>query len=74
MTVNVEQEQRIKRLLAIRQPRENMTILARNLGLPYGTVASHVYGYRSNPEVQEKIAAYLGQEKAELFEGNGHEL
>ena len=68
---NIDQEMRIKKLLATRQPRENMSSLSRNLGEPYGSVAGNVYGYRSNPELQAKIAAYLGVPVAELFSGNG---
>lgn len=69
---DVDQEMRIKGLLARRQPRDNLTSLARNLGLPYGTVAGTVYGYKRNPEVQARIAAYLGQPVSELF-GNGRD-
>jgi hypothetical protein len=71
---DVNQEMRIKALLALKRPRENMTVMARNIGLAYGTVAGTVYGYKRNPEVQEKIAAYLGRNRQELFGGNGHGL
>lgn len=69
---DVDQEMRIKGLLFRRSPRENLTILARNLGLPYGTVAGTVYGYKRNPEVQARIAAYLGRPVEALFE-NGRD-
>jgi hypothetical protein len=71
---DVNQEMRIKAILALRRPRENMTVMARNIGLPYGTVAGTVYGYKRNPEVQNKIAAYLGRGLEEIFGGNGHGL
>lgn len=69
---DVDQEMRIKGLLARLQPRETMATMADNLGLPYGTVTGTVYGYKRNPEVQEKIAAYLGRDREELFGSNGH--
>lgn len=75
MTINpvprVAQEMRIKELLASRRPRENMSIMARNLGEPYGSVAGNVYGYRANAPLQAKIAAYLGEPVEKLFGGNG---
>ena len=50
-----------------------MSTLARNLGEPYGSVAGNVYGYRRNPALQAKIAAYLGVPAEQLFGGNGGE-
>lgn len=67
----IDQELRIKALLARRRPRENLTSLARNLDLPYGTVAGTVYGYKRNPQVQAAIAGYFGLEKVDLFGDNG---
>jgi len=67
----VAQEMRIKELLASRRPRENMSIMARNLGEPYGSVAGNIYGYRANAPLQAKIAEYLGMPMAELFGDNG---
>jgi lambda repressor-like predicted transcriptional regulator len=45
----------------------DMSRLAQELQLPYGTVVNTINGYRSNPEVRRKIAAFLGEPAAELF-------
>lgn len=69
--VKLEQEHRIKQLLAQRRDsrgrRMNMTSLAKELDEAYGTVAGVVYGNRINPAVRAKIAQFLGQTVEELF-------
>jgi hypothetical protein len=66
--MNVRQAMRIKTLLAER--RLNITSLAFKLKEPYGSVANTIYGHRSNPRLQEKIAGFLGRPREELFEEN----
>jgi hypothetical protein len=65
--MNVKQAMRIKTLLAER--RLNITSLAFRLKEPYGSVANTIYGHRRNRGLQEKIAAFLGRPREELFEG-----
>lgn len=59
----------IKRILE--DQGENLTVMARKLNIPYGTVVCNVYGYRQNVQVQQEIAGYLGRKLDELFTGNG---
>jgi hypothetical protein len=63
--MNVEQAFRIKRLLAER--RLSITALALKLGEAYGSVANTIYGHRSNRQLQDKIAGFLGLPVEELF-------
>lgn len=51
-----------------------MASLARALNRPAGSVASNIYGYRANPELQQEIAAFLGMAPAELFGANGGQV
>jgi transcriptional regulator with XRE-family HTH domain len=67
--MNVEQAFRIKRLLAER--RLSITSLALKLGEAYGSVANNIYGHRRNPDLQAKIATFLGRTPEELFGENG---
>lgn len=71
----LEQEHRIKQLLASRRDhrgrRMNMTSLALAIDEAYGTVAGVVYGNRVNQPVRAKIAGFLGLEVEELFGANG---
>lgn len=69
----VDQEFKIKRLLAIMTPRCTVAEMARRLALPYGSVLANVLGHRRNREVQAQIAAYLRAPVAELFGDNGHD-
>lgn len=63
---NFAQEFRIKRLAA-----EGFGLglagLAAAIGSPAGSVANNVYGYRQDPELQARIARFLGRPVAELF-------
>jgi len=67
--MNVEQAFRIKRLLAER--RLSITSLAMKLGEAYGSVANNIYGHRRNPDLQAKIAHFLGRSPEELFGADG---
>lgn len=61
----------IKGLLKMRG--ETMTSLALKLGEPFGTVANNINGYRTNKDLQERIANFLGHPAEDLFVGNGQE-
>jgi len=45
----------------------DMVRLAQELNLPYGSVVNNINGYRSNREVQERIARFLGEPVEKLF-------
>jgi len=70
---NLDQEFRIKRLLAEMQPRQTMASMAMKLRLPYGSVAGNVYGHKNNAATRAAIAGFLGLPVAELFGSNGEE-
>jgi hypothetical protein len=70
---NLDQEFRIKRLLAEMQPRQTMASMAMKLGLPYGSVAGNVYGHKANAVTRAAIAGFLGLEVEDLFPPEGNE-
>jgi len=55
----------------LRKRGQDLTSLARNLGLPYGSVTGNVNGYRANPDTRQAIALYLGVTTEALFGDNG---
>jgi len=69
--MNIDQTYRIKKLLA--EHGETITSMARKIDRPCGSVASNIYGYRINRDLQEKIAEFLGLPAEDLFGGNGRE-
>jgi len=64
-----EQAWRIKRLLA--EKSETISSLSRKINRPFGSVANNIYGYRTNTQLQEEIAYFLGRPVVELFEAEG---
>ena len=69
----LDQEFRIRRRLAEMQPRQTMASMAMKLGLPYGSVASNIYGHRNNAATRAAIAGFLGVPVEELFGSNGED-
>ena len=57
----------------LRMQGEDMVSLGHKLKIPWGTLANNINGYRSNPQVRQAVADFLGKPVETLFGDNGGE-